>query len=237
MERPKGFIGVQEMHLRPEAEERIRKLKNDPIAALNSYEGLPQWEMGRHKGLIQRRMREFATPSEAASDDAFLQDLYVILKAWYGRRAWRLIPFDDRFKYEIRKAACKLDHLSCLNIANADYDVGTITCQLWDVIGNLTITNAHAKIVSGTKAIHHLIPDLIPPMDNMYTGEFFLGYGIGQGGKTVFRRIYQAFSDLTRSLTCHEEFMGRVGRDFNTSVTKTVDNAIIGYIEHRRRTA
>ena len=74
----------------------------------------------------------------------------MILKAWYGRRAWRLIPFDDRFKYEIRKAACKLDHLSCLNIANADYDVGTITCQLWDVIGNLTITNAHAKIVSGT---------------------------------------------------------------------------------------
>ena len=64
MERPKGFIGVQEMHLRPEAEERIRKLKNDPIAALNSYEGLR--EMGRHKGLIQRRMREFATPSEAA---------------------------------------------------------------------------------------------------------------------------------------------------------------------------
>ena len=225
------------MHLRPEAEERIRKLKNDPIAALNSYEGLLQWEMGRHKGLIQRRMREFATPSEAAADDAFLEDLYRILKAWYGRRAWLLIPFDNSFKQEIRKAACKLDHLSGLSIIGANYDVGTVAGQLWNVIGNLTMTTADAKIVSGTKAIHHLVPNLIPPMDNRYTGDFFLGYGIGQGRETVFRRIYQAFTDLTHSLACNEEFMERVGRDFNTSVTKTVDNAIIGYVENKRKTA
>ena len=213
------------------AKVRISELKADPISALDAYEALLGWEMDLHKSLIERRRRQFATPSEAASDDVFLEDLHSIVKAWYGNRAWRVVPFDDSFKNEVRKAACKLEDLSGLHIANVDHDIDTVTCQLWKVIGNLTITNADAKIVSGTKAIHHLIPDLIPPMDNRYTGEFFLGRGIGQGGKTVFRRIYQSFSDLTRSLTCHEGFMGRVGRDFNTSVTKTVDNAIIGYMD------
>ena len=223
------------MTLRPEAEERIRELKNDPIAALNGYEAPLGWEMGRHRGLIGRRRRQFATPSEAAADDTFLWDLYVIVRAWYGTRAWLMIAFDDRFKHEIRKAACNLDHLSDLDITNTNYDVGAATDRLWDVIGKLKITTADARIVSGTKAIHHLVPDLIPPMDNRYTGEFFLGYSIGQGSETVFSKIYQAFIDLARSLTCDEKFMECVGRGFNTSVTKTVDNAIIGYVQSRGR--
>ena len=93
---------------------------------------------------------------------------------------------DSSMKSE--KAACKLDHLSDLDITNTNYDVGAATDRLWDVIGKLKITTADARIVSGTKAIHHLVPDLIPPMDNRYTGEFFLGYGIGQGRETVFRK-------------------------------------------------
>ena len=228
---------VKRMRIGRGARMRISNLIDDPISALDAYEALLGWEMDLHKSLIERRRRQFATPSEAAADDAFLEDLYRIVKAWYGRRAWLLIPFDNSFKQEIRKAACKLDHLSGLSIMGANYDVGTVAGQLWNVIGNLTMTTADAKIVSGTKAIHHLVPNLIPPMDNRYTGDFFLGYGIGQGRETVFRRIYQAFTDLTHSLACNEEFMERVGRDFNTSVTKTVDNAIIGYVENKSRTA
>ena len=59
----------------------------------------------------------------------------------------------------------------------------------------------------------------------------FLGYGIGEGGKSVFRKLYSGFIDLARCLTQNEKFMSYVGQGFNTSVTKTLDNAIIGFID------
>ena len=224
---------VDRRNLRPEAHQRIRELINDPIAALNAFSAPPGWQMHRHKTLVERTRIEFAVPSEAADDDSFLRDLHSILRAWYGKRARLIIDFDDGFKCEIRKAARSLDGLSDLNITNDNHRADSVADQLWDVIGNLRLTTGEARIVSGTKAIHHLIPDLIPPMDNKYTGEFFLGRQMGQGGRSVFCRIYQAFSILSILLARDEDFVERVGTDFNTSITKTVDNAIIGYMQIR----
>ena len=106
---------------------------------------------------------------------------------------------------------------------------------LWIVIGNFEVTSGAARIVSGTKAIHHLLPDLLPPMDNMYTGNFFLGYNIGQGGRSVFRNLYLGFADLSQTFRGSEQLMQEVGQNYNTSLPKTMDHAIIGYMSARKK--
>jgi hypothetical protein len=45
--------------------------------------------------------------------------------------------------------------------------------ELWQLIDNLGIVENEAKLVSGSKALHHLLPDLVVPMDRAYTQKFF----------------------------------------------------------------
>ena len=40
-----------------------------------------------------------------------------------------------------------------------------------------------------------------------------------------FKTIFPAFVELAQSLTLDKDFKSRVGRSYNTSVPKTVDNA------------
>src|SRR5437667_6193176 len=53
-------------------------------------------------------------------------------------------------------------------------DIPAVCEHLWQVIGNPGIVRNRALIVPGTKALHHVLPDLVPPMDRAWTGAFFL---------------------------------------------------------------
>ena len=187
------------------AQMNLEELKQDPVSALNSYCVLvsqTRWRMHLHERLIKQRKTCFSTPSEAADSDAFVADLYDILTAWYGSRAWLLIDLDDRFRVAVKRAAAQLDYLKDLRIENiGPSQVDCITETLWRVIHNLSITKGKAKVVSGTKAIHHFVPDLIPPMDVRYTGKFFWKHGeIGQvkRQRSIFRLIFRVFIDLAK---------------------------------------
>lgn len=237
----------------------VKELLRDPIAALDAYYPDPAWKMPLHKDIIHRRLNDFSFPGQAVDDETFLRDVHKVVKAWYGKREWLIVDFDI-FKTQVRNAALILGFISRFRIENledectecyirtlleSDSDVTNLSnlplpnrcCKkcmtefLWDIIiSPLNLTKKNAKIVSGTKTLHHFIPNLLPPMDNSYTGEFFLGYGIGEGGKSVFRNLYSGFVDLARCLKENEKFMARVGVGFNTSLTKTLDNAIIGFV-------
>ena len=246
------------MSLNKHGRESVELLKSDPVAALNAYNPpSEQWEMPLHNTVIERVQNKFSGPREAASDETFLKDIHTVLRSWYGNRYWLIADFDEEFKSGVKSAALLLDTIKQFRIENLQDDcnecyirtlledpslikdpcvlpdrccVNCMTEFLWAVIQCLNVTKAAAKIVSGTKTIHHLVPNLVPPMDNRYTGEFFLGYGIGEGGKSVFSKLYLGFVDLARCLTHNERFTSHVGQGFNTSLTKTLDNAIIAFV-------
>ena len=90
---------------------------------------------------------------------------------------------------------------------------------------------------TGPKVIHHLIPDLLPPMDHMYTANFFLGHGFTQSERSDFRKTYPAFVDLSQTFRGNKQLMKNVGENYNTSLPKTMDHAIIGYMSKRTRSA
>ena len=53
-------------------------------------------------------------------------------------------------------------------------DIPAVCEHLWQVIGNLGIVRNRALIVPGTQALHHVLPDLVRPMDRAWTGALFL---------------------------------------------------------------
>ena len=215
----------------------INELKRDPISALHVYctkMNHVAWKMEFHKEIIERMKTQFFSPSEAADNEMFLRYVHDILKAWYGKRSQLIIDFDDKFKIGVKKAAVQLDCLKDLRIENiGPTDVGCVTDTVWRVIENLKITNKEARIVSGTKAIHHLIPDLVPPMDVKYAGTFFRKHHeIGQINRqqSIFGLIFSAFVDLARYFIRDSTFRACVGTGYNTSLPKALDNAIIGFV-------
>ena len=217
----------------------VEELKQDPVSALNAYCSMvsqTRWRMDLHKSLIERMKTRFSTPSEAADSEAFLTDLYDILKAWYGNRSRWLIDFGG-FKIAVKHAAAQLDSLKGLRVESVGpTHVGCINDTLWRVIQTLIITRGKARIVSGTKAIHHLVPDLIPPMDVRYTGRFFWKLSeIGQAARqqAVFRLIFRASYDLAQCVSTNSAFMACVGTGFHTSLPKALDNAIIGLVDRK----
>ena len=88
------------------------------------------------------------------------------------------------------------------------------------------------RLVPATKVIHHLLPDLVPPMDRAYTGKFFekTSYWFHRDREErTFFAMFPAFVRLGRCLAPQlEPFIS--SDSFNTSIPKALDNAIIGFM-------
>jgi hypothetical protein len=46
----------------------------------------------------------------------------------------------------------------------------------------MKVSTSQTQIVAGSKFLHHLLPDLVPPIDRQYTFSFFTGQKAVYGG-------------------------------------------------------
>lgn len=189
-----------------------------------SRSGQYEW----HRRTIDRR-RRWAL-AEALTDDELLDDLFRTLQAWgIGRRASRLVP-QPRFRQHLRDQADNLIALEDLHIDDRDLDADAAAEAIWSVVEHLRIVENDSLIVSGTKTLHHLLPDLVPPMDRAWTGRFF-AWSLADAQYAqwrTFRRTYRGFVTIARAT----DPRAYIGVGWRTSRTKIIDNAIIGYLQH-----
>ena len=113
-------------------------------------------------------------------------------------------------------------------LAINDAHENDISEELWQLIYNLDIVENEAKLVSGSKALHHLLPDLVVPMDRAYTQKFFGWHNpeFQYSQKRCFTEALSAFTDIAARVKS-EKF---VGNGWNSSRTKVIDNALIGMV-------
>lgn len=108
----------------------------------------------------------------------------------------------------------------------ASLDVDGTTRIVDRLISDLAVVDNRARIVAGTKTLHHLLPDLIPPMDRAWTGAFF-GWSLldPQNNQTaILTEALAAFAQIARATKPSR----LVGAGWRTSLTKVLDNALIG---------
>jgi hypothetical protein len=87
-----------------------------------------------------------------------------------------------------------------------------------------------AKLVAGTKTLHHLLPDLVMPMDRAWTGKFFQlhppEWQDPDNQRRTFQRVYSQLANVARQVQLGQYV---TGQGWRTSRTKILDNALIGF--------
>lgn len=196
------------------------------------------------------RLRTFGSPSDALLDDGFVECLYAVLTAWgmhrMGSRGARMEEF-RAFRESLLSelpGVVKLDqHLKRIGGGTRvqlpqvpKVEVSALTEELWSAISGLKLGKSdQTKIVLGSKAVHHLFPELLPPIDRRYTLRFFLGRETltAESEPDAFREIFPRFHQIAIASASIIESLMREGlpeeRYMRTSSTKMIDNAIVGF--------
>jgi hypothetical protein len=191
-----------------------------------------QWEY--HIETIQRR-RELGSAIKAIYDDQFLAALYKTLQAW-GIGIWgsKLRSFDE-FMAALRDRSSEIHALEDKAIDDPQMNVIETCQQLWRLIDTLDIVANNTRIVAGSKALHHLLPELIVPMDRAYTQKFFCWQSptFQYEQKSCFEQAFASFGQIARRTNPGQY----VSSGWHSSRTKVIDNALIGLISDQQAAA
>jgi hypothetical protein len=113
--------------------------------------------------------------------------------------------------------------------AITDDELPELTRLVWELIAGLKVGIGETRIVSGSKTIHHILPELIPPIDRQYTLRFFYDSTMINGGDALaFHEIFPLLRRIGRQSA--DKIAATVGKSpMDTSETKVIDNAIVGF--------
>lgn len=215
-----------------EVERRVGGLIRDFSRYVQVFDNAPAFtkagQREKHVATIRLR-RELGSAAAAAGDDRFLRSLYATLEVWgIGQRGSRLLPL-DAFCCGVRACLPRLNELEAEKLELATDDFDRVIAALWQLIDSLRIVNNEAKLVPCTKALHHLLPDLVVPMDRMFTRVFFAWHvpEFQYQQEKVFRHACRHFSRIARAVIPSR----LVGDGWRTSGTKVLDNALVGFCQ------
>jgi hypothetical protein len=189
-----------------------------------------------HEKTIRIR-NSYDTVASVMNDDAFFDFLYATLTSWGmnklgrgGPKLRNLFEIKESFLDQIDRIAA-LENLSIISLAQDDLE--RVTDQVSSIIFDLKIGAHQTKLVVGTKALHHLLPFLCPPIDKTYTHTFFFGTpNADRNEEELFKIMYRHFHDIAKK--CSEIINRRLANGLYgmyTSPTKVIDNAIVGYVK------
>ena len=187
-----------------------------------------------HRRAIERR-RLHGAAEDLLADELFLEYVYAVLPSWgmhrMGAQRAKVTEFDQLIG-SIRAATPVLQELWPLDITELDpMAVPAVAEQAWQVIASIRASTSETQIVAGTKVLHHILPDLIPPIDRQYTFRFFTGQkAVHAGDRQAFLDWFPYFAEIGRR--CQRPIdaaMLRGGR-MAAGRAKVIDNAIIGFM-------
>ena len=148
---------------------------------------------------------------------------YTTLIAWgMNSRGAKLAEFRD-FKKSLIENWELIQEISenyLEDITDFEYD------SLESLYDNLNLTKTKSKLVTFSKAMHFLVPNLVAPIDRKYTLNFFYGRENKDGFET-FREIHDKYKKLAKKQNLHDF----LDKKWNRSVPKIADNAVIGYMK------
>ncbi|SRR6266487_3546933 len=191
------------------------------------------------KALVARRSH--ASAIDTLADDQFFDYLYATLVSWglhrMGPGYTKLGDISD-LKSSFQQQRGRIERLGNLRIEEIDDDeVDDVAASIWEVLQGLRVGIGKTLLVANSKALHHLLPDLVPPIDRNYTLKFFVGRPYIRRGRDAdyFRALFPLFREI--AITCQGDIQARIRippEGMNTSVTKVIDNAILGFMPLQR---
>jgi hypothetical protein len=182
-------------------------------------------------------LRSHASAVDALADDTFFDHMYATLASWglhrMGPGKAKLGELDV-LKRSFDEQRDRIEALQSLRIEEIDEaDLDDVAAYVWNVMRALRVGVGETLLVANSKALHHLLPDLVPPIDRNYTLMFFVGRPYiyrGRDGE-YFKALFPLFREI--AVECLSDIQARIHdpwEGMNTSVTKVIDNAILGFM-------
>jgi hypothetical protein len=178
-------------------------------------------------------LRRYRAPIDAILSEQFFDHLYATLASWgmhrMGKGKTKLRDLAD-IKASVRAQADSIESLQGLSLGEIlPAQVRPTLEALWNLLNALSVSLAAAKIVANSKVLHHILPDLVPPIDRTYTFNFFYNRNmLSISEKDAFAEMMLRFHRIAAARK--DQIAERVGAGWNSSHTKVLDNAIVGYV-------
>ncbi len=178
-----------------------------------------------------RLRKSFEHASDAISSTEFVRNMRDTLSGFFrlARAAIIQLPAFERTLQEHRGEIGALERLCLGSSGDNTQD------DLWNLVQRLKLTEGEARLVSGSKALHLLLPELVVPIDRAYSGAFLYRFS-GEFDKReqeeeTFKIAFECFRRIAERAS-PERYVDR--HRWHTSPTKVVDNAIIGFVKRAR---
>ena len=185
--------------------------------------------IARRRGTLDRRTTCWPTSSSSSMCTR-------CCPAWgmhrMGKQAAKVGDFNVMVE-SFRAAAPAIEGLWDLHISRVPNGrSATPPRSIWSVLGALRVSTSATRIVAGSKALHHVLPDLVPPIDRQYTFQFFTGQkAVTTGDERAFLEWFPYLAEIgRRAATEIEDALDR-GGFMATGAAKVIDNAIIGFMQ------
>jgi hypothetical protein len=154
-------------------------------------------------------------------DDYNIEILYATLVSWdMNSRGAKMKYFDD-FRSNIQSCSSELKQIESIEKSN-NIDINRLSLALSSTYNKLELMKTDSKMVSNSKLLHFLFPNLCMPMDRNNTLTYF--YGNTGESENKYLEIFKFSYELTKS---NPNFMSLLDNNWNTSIPKMIDNAII----------
>lgn len=107
----------------------------------------------------------------------------------------------DAFVDSIHAVAPLLDGLWTYRITEVlAVDADAVAEAVWEVLARLKVSTSGTRIVAGSKALHHVLPDLVPPIDRQYTFRFFTDQMyVSHGERQAFLEWFPLLCEVGRA--------------------------------------
>jgi len=166
-------------------------------------------------------------------DESFFPLLWKTLDAWNMNQRGAQLTTCDNLRESIKAHRPLLrslySHRLC-SITEQQIHSG-ISKRLRDLFSGLKVMESRRKIVGVSKAMHFLLPDLVVPIDGTYTLPYFFGYNrydaSDEAEYDTFEYVLLESHRIIERLNLTDADVDN--QNWNTSVPKLIDNAIIGY--------
>lgn len=177
-----------------------------------------------HKRTMDLR-KDLGGAAKSIDSDEYIHNLYYTLDAFgMSKKAAKMKEYPE-FSSSIREYRQDIVALERVGVAQID---AVIAGELWRIIQGMWLSQTGSPTVTGAKALHHLLPQLLPPIDRRYTRRFFRYHSsqFQYNQEGAFKRIVSYFAQIAQGV----DLASCVGTaPWATSESKVIDNAIIGY--------
>lgn len=174
-------------------------------------------------------------------DDKFQSNLYKTVKTWVSNAPFggcKLKSSSDFFKI-IEKIADDLEQIREItleSLVEKKTNFSQTEEMLQSIFERLETADQPAQLVSSSKTLFHLLPDLIMPVDRAHVLSFFIGWRKANSSISrkkeieyfigIFKYYYRI---CKKNFNQIKDIYYKKRREHDSSMPKIIDNAVCGY--------